>query len=137
MPFGVTNGVACLQWTMSNFILEEELDNIFAFGNFILEEELDNIFAFMGNLTICGMIEKEHSINLEKFNEAAKCWNLNFNKDKCTFRTISLNCIGYNISQGEIKPDVERLTSKGPSHYSWLKILKASSWFVLILLEMD
>lgn len=44
---------------MSNFILEKELDNIFAFGNFILEEELDNIFPFMDNLTICGMIEKE------------------------------------------------------------------------------
>ena len=46
------------------------------------------------NLTICGMTEKEHHINLEKFNEAAKRRNLTFNKDKCTFRKTSLNFIG-------------------------------------------
>ena len=46
--------------------------------NFILEEELDDTFAFMDNLTICGMIEKEHDINLEKFNEAEKRNNLTF-----------------------------------------------------------
>ena len=74
IPFGVTSDVACFQRTMDNFILEEELDDT---------------FAFMDNLTICGMTEKEHDINLEKFNEAAKCKNLTFNKDKCTFCATS------------------------------------------------
>ena len=71
--------------------------------NFILEEELDDTFAFMDNLTICGMTEKEHDINLEKFNEAEKHSNLTFDKYKCTFLTTSLNFIGYNISQDKIK----------------------------------
>ena len=94
MPFGITNGVACFQRSMENFIFEEEIDDT---------------FGFMDNVTICGMNENEHDENLEKFNEAAKRRNLTFNKDKCTFRTTSLNFLGYNISQGEIKPDVERL----------------------------
>ena len=72
IPFGVTNGIACFQRTMDNFLLEEELDNT---------------FAFMDNLTICGMTEKEHDINLEKFSEAAKPRNLN----KCTFICNVLN----------------------------------------------
>ena len=46
------------------------------------------------NSKICDMTEKEHDINLEKFNEAAKRRNLTFNKDKCTFCKISLNFIG-------------------------------------------
>ena len=83
IPFGVTNGVSCFQRTMANFILEEELDDT---------------IAFMDNLTICGMTEKEHDINLEKFNKPGKGRNLTFNKDKCTFRTTSLNFSGYNIS---------------------------------------
>ena len=94
MPFGITNGVACFQRSMDNFIFEEELDDT---------------FGFMDNVTICGMNENEHDENLEKFNEAAKRQNLTFNKDKCTFRTTSLTFLGYNISQGEVKPDVECL----------------------------
>ena len=45
MPFGITNGVACFQKSMDNFIFEEELDDT---------------FGFMDNVTICGMNENEN-----------------------------------------------------------------------------
>ena len=63
----------------------------------------------MDNITICGMSENDHDENLVKFQRADKRRNLTINKDKCTFQRTSLNFIGYNISQGEIKPDVQRL----------------------------
>ena len=52
MPFGITNGVACLQRAMDNFILEEKLKDT---------------FAFMDNLTTCGMTLEEHDKNLKQF----------------------------------------------------------------------
>ena len=94
MPFGVTNGFACFQRSMDNFISEEKLDYT---------------VAFMDNITKYGMSKNNDDENLVKFQEEANCRNLTFKKDKCTFQTTSLNFIGYNISQGEIKPDVERL----------------------------
>ena len=49
--------------------------------NFLLEEELDDTFAFMDNLTICGMTEKEHDIlrNSMKQKNAATLLLININ----------------------------------------------------------
>ena len=63
----------------------------------------------MDNVTICGMNQVEHDTNLEKFHRAAEKVNLKLNKDKCIYSTDSLNSLGCVISNGEIKPDPERL----------------------------
>ena len=87
--------------------------------NFILEEEVDDTFAFMSNVTICDMCENNYEGKLVKFQQAARRWNLAFNDDKCTFRKTLLNFIGYNIKHGEIKLDDKQLK---PYHkYAYIK----------------
>ena len=52
IPFGVTNGVACFQRKMDEFISEEELKGT---------------FAYLDNVTICGRTQVEHDNNLNDF----------------------------------------------------------------------
>ena len=48
IPFGVTNGVACFQRTMDEFISEGLMDT----------------YAYLDNVTICGKTQQEHGENL-------------------------------------------------------------------------
>ena len=57
MSFGLTNGVACFQKSMHNFISDEKLDT----------------FTFMDNIARCCMRQNDHDENLLKFQEAARC----------------------------------------------------------------
>ena len=52
VPFGVTNGVACFQWEMTEFVHNEHLAGV---------------FPYLDNLTICGKDQGEHDTNLELF----------------------------------------------------------------------
>ena len=94
IPIGVTNGVASFQ---------RIIDNV------ILEENLENTFAYVDNVTVCGKNQAEHDENLNKFLNAAKKYNLTFNNDKCVFSAKSADLLGYTIENGTIKPDPERL----------------------------
>ena len=95
VPFGVTNGAAAFQRSMDNFISEESLEDT---------------FAYLDNVTICGYDQVHHDRNLENFLEAAKRRNLTFNQDKCTFSTTTISILGSVVTNGEIKPDPERLS---------------------------
>ena len=94
VPFGVTNGVPCFQRKMDEYIDEENLQDT---------------FAYLDNITICGRDKAEHDHNLQDFLDAAKRKNLTFNQDKCIFSTTTLKILGSEISNGEIRPDPERL----------------------------
>ena len=94
MPFGIKNGVACFQRSMDEFIAEEELSKT---------------YAYLDNITVCGKTQEEHDHNLARFLAAAKKKNLKFNQEKCTFSTTSINLLGHHISNGEIKPDPDRM----------------------------
>ena len=94
IPFGVTNGVAAFQRTIDDFIVNENLSDT---------------FAYIDDITICGRDQNEHDKNLKRFLEAAKRKNLTLNESKSTFSTRSLQTLGYIISEGEIKPDPDRL----------------------------
>ena len=95
VPFGVTNGVAAFQRTMDNFIAEESLKDT---------------FAYLDNVTICGHDQAHHDKNLEEFLAASKRRNLTFNEEKCTYSTRTISILGSIVSEGEIRPDPERLT---------------------------
>ncbi len=95
VPFGVTNGAAAFQRTMDNFISEESLEDT---------------FAYLDNITICGHDQVHHDRNLENFLNAAKRRNLTFNQDKCTFSTETISILGSVVTNGEIRPDPERLS---------------------------
>ncbi|MCP4800870.1 MAG: DDE-type integrase/transposase/recombinase, partial [bacterium] len=94
LPFGVTNGVACFQREMMKFI---EQNNLSA------------VFPYLDNITICGKNQQEHDANLEKFLAAAKEKNICYNNSKSVFSTRKLAILGYEIEEGIIRPDPERL----------------------------
>ena len=94
VPFGVTNGVACFQWEMSDFVREEKLSGV---------------FPYLDNISICGKDQAEHDANLKLFLEAAKRKNMTYNDSKSVFSTRRLAILGYIIEEGEIRPDPERL----------------------------
>ena len=93
IPFGVTNGVACFQRAMNEFIQQEALSGT---------------FVYVDNITICGANKSEHDNNLTRFMKAAEKYGLTLNMDKCTFSTGVLRLLGYEISKGIIRPDPER-----------------------------
>ena len=94
VPFGVTNGVAAFQRTITDFILEESLEDT---------------FAYLDDITICGKDQAHHDKNLKRFLAAAKKKNLTYNEEKCKFSTKALKILGCYISEGEIRPDPDRL----------------------------
>ena len=94
LPFGLTNGVACFQRVMDEFICNNGLTDT---------------FDFLDDITVCGSTKEEHDENLRKFMDAAKRYNLTFNYDKCSFSATSIRLLGYHISNGEIRPDPTRL----------------------------
>lgn len=94
LPFGVTNGVACFQRVMDDFIR----DNC-----------LEGTFVYLDDVTVCGKTKEEHDANLQRFLDAAKRYNLTLNDDKCVYSVSTIRLLGYCISDGEIRPDPERL----------------------------
>ena len=94
VPFGVTNGVDCFQRT---------IDNIIKWHN------LHGTYAYIVNIVVAGKTQQEHDENLIKFSNIALLHNLIFNEKKSVISTESIDFLGYTISQGKIKPDVERL----------------------------
>jgi len=79
--------------------------------NFVSNESLNDTFAYLDDITICVRDQAHHDRNLENFLAAAKRKNLTYNEDKCVFSTRILSILGCVVSEGEIKPDPERLKS--------------------------
>ena len=94
IPFGVTNGVSAFRRTIDSFIAEEGLTDT---------------FAYLDDVTICGNDQEHHDKNFKKFLDAATRRNLTLNQDKCVFSTRKIALLGYVLSEGEIRPDPERL----------------------------
>ena len=94
IPFWVRNGVAAFQKIMDDFITNESLSDT---------------FAYLDDITICGHDQAHHDKNLDNFLAAAKRKNLTYNEDKCRFSVRTLNILGSIVSEGEIRPDPDRL----------------------------
>ena len=94
-------------------------------------------FAYLDNVTICGK-NQAHDYNLERFLKAAKSRNLTYNPQKCVFSTRTLNILGNVVSEGEIRPDPDRMKALydlPPPRTK--KELKMNSGIVFLLLSMD
>ena len=94
LPFGPTNAVAAFQRKMNELIKTENLEGT---------------FAYLDNLTVGGFCEKDHDDKLPRLLEAAARYNLTFNHDKSILRTDSITLLGYEVSQGCLRPDPHRL----------------------------
>ena len=92
--FGVTNGVACFQREMTDFVRNEGLTGV---------------FPYLDDITICGKDQEEHDANLECFLEAAERKNITYNEEKSVFSTRCLAILGSIVEEGEICPDPEHL----------------------------
>ncbi|CAI9720228.1 Hypothetical predicted protein [Octopus vulgaris] len=109
MPFGVTNGSACFQRIMDDFVSKYKLRDT---------------FPFINNLTICGKDQNGRDKNLEKFEMAAKSEGFTMNEDKCVYSTTTLDFLGYRISHTTLSPDPERLAPLNPPTPTDQKSLK-------------
>lgn len=94
IPFGVTNGVAAFQR---------------AINSIIKIENLEGVYAYLDDITICGTDQNDHDSKLSKFKAMASKYNLTLNLNKSEFSKKEINLLGFNICNGTIKPDSERL----------------------------
>lgn len=67
ITFGITNCVVCFHHINKVII-----------GNSLM-------FGFPGNMFVCRESKGEHDINLKRFTETVKRFNLIYDQDKCTF----------------------------------------------------
>ena len=100
-----------------------------------VEENLKGVFPYLDNITICGKSEDDHNANLQAFFEAAKRRNLVFNESKTILTTTKLPILGFEIEEGQIRPDPKRLEPLRQMQVS----NNAKSWsrIFLILFKMD
>ena len=94
VPNGCTNGVAVFQRKM---------------GQMVENEGLDATFPYLDNITIGGYTEEEHHQNYARLMAAIKKYNLTTNPSKEVYFVTSLSILGNLVSQGEVRPDPERL----------------------------
>ena len=94
MPFGVTNGVPCFQRSMDDLVNEEGLKDT---------------FPYLDNVTIGGVDEADLKRNYLGFQEMIKRRNITLNNAKTVQNALSIDILGYRISQNSIKPDPEQL----------------------------
>lgn len=94
IPFGVTNGVSAFQR---------------AINGIITKENLSGVYAYLDDITVCGLSQTDHDLNLQRFLDVVKRYNLTLNLDKSEFSLKNINILGYNICDGVMKPDPDRL----------------------------
>lgn len=94
VPFGITNGVS---------VFQRAIDKI------VEDEGLKDTFPYLDNITVAGKTQEEHDDNVKKFLAVVKKKNLTLNESKTVSSTETINVLGYQIKEKEIKPDPERL----------------------------
>ena len=94
IPFGVTNGVSAFQ---------REMDRL------VDVHKLQGTFPYMDNITIGGMDQAEHDINLQRFYEVVKKYRLTLNTNKSIISVSEVNMLGFKISFGIMRPDPDRM----------------------------
>ena len=94
IPFGVKNGVAAFQQTISQFIKEENLSNT---------------YAYLDNVTVPGSTQLEHDRNVKAFIDTIRRRNFTVNKNKTISSVSDIKILGYVVGNKCIKPDPERM----------------------------
>ena len=75
----------------------------------ISDYKCEGTFAYLDDITVSGKTREEHDKNLKQFLKAASDCNLTLNENKCVFATRKLKLLGYYISDGVMRPDLERV----------------------------
>ena len=75
----------------------------------ITTNDCKGVFGYSDNVTVCGKTREEHDRNLQVFLDVAKRYNITFNESKCVFATESIKLLGYEVRNGTLKPDPDRV----------------------------
>jgi len=94
IPFGLKNAVPCFQRVVNEIISKYNCKGT---------------YAYLDDITVCGWTRAEHDENLKCFLNAAERCNITFKEKKCTYATDSIKLLGYNISNGMLQPDPDRV----------------------------
>ena len=96
IPFGVKNGVGAFQRAMMKMVDEE---------NSI------QTYPYLDDVTVAGNTQEELNKNDKQFEEVCKRRNITLNEDKTTQQVSELKILGYQIKDGQISPNSDRLKS--------------------------
>ena len=66
-------------------------------------------FPYLDDITIAGVNQSEHDINLKAFFEAASAAKITINELKTQLSQTEISILGYKIGFGYIKPDPDRV----------------------------
>ena len=80
-----------------------------AFNDIIKSNGCEGTFAYLDNITVGGATQEDHNKNLSKFLSVAKTHNLTFNEAKCAYSTDTIKLLGYEIHNGSLRPDPDRV----------------------------
>ncbi len=90
-PFGLKNAVA-----YCSRLMKEVLKNI------------ENVIIYLDDLLVYGKTQKEHDNALEKVLKRILDVGLSLNMKKCAFLKEKISFLGYQIENGQVKPDSDR-----------------------------
>ena len=91
--FGLTNAVAAFQRVMNELISAHKLKGT---------------YVYVDDVIIGGVSRAEHDENLEAFMKMVRNYQITLNETKCLFNQDIIRVLGYEISQGVLKPDPSR-----------------------------
>ena len=89
IPFGVKNGVAAFQRTISQFIKKENLTNT---------------YAYLDNVTVAGSTQLEHDRNVKAFIDAIRPRNFTLNENKTISSVSDSKILGYVLETNALSP---------------------------------
>ena len=93
VPYGAKNGVPAFQRTIDKIVEDEGLSQT---------------FPYVDNVTVCGMNQEDHDIQVEKWLQTCKKYNITLNDKKSIMSTTSIKLLGYILENGTLRPDPER-----------------------------
>ena len=94
IPFGVKNGEAAFQQTISQFIKEQNLSNT---------------HAYQDSVTVAGSTQLEHDHDVKAFIDAIRRRNFMLNENKTISSVSDIKILGCFVENKCIKPDPERM----------------------------
>ena len=83
LPFSLTNAVPEFQR---------------AINAFVEQNQLRGCFPYLDDITIAGIDQEDHDLNLKAFDEAAAAWHLTFNENKTQLSRSEIALLGYKVA---------------------------------------
>ena len=78
-------------------------------SNLINDEGLKDTYPYLDDVTVAGRTKEEHDKNSRLFEEICRKRNITLNESKTTKDARVINILGYQVGNGMVAPDPERL----------------------------